>query len=144
MNADSKINLSIDALTERINNLYILLGEKQLQINIRFDSLDQKVQAALSSSEKAITKAETSTEKRFESVNEFRSALSDQQILFSRKAEVEIRIKGLEDKINLITTLIQEKLASEKGVSYTVGVVAAIGAFIISIAVGIVSILWKH
>ena len=44
----------------------------------RFSDLDTKTTLALTAADKAVTKAETATEKRFEGVNEFRGALSDQ------------------------------------------------------------------
>lgn len=55
---------------------------------------------ALASSDKAVLKAETAAERRFESVNEFRATLSDQQRDLATKSEVNLRITALEDRIN--------------------------------------------
>jgi len=60
---------------------------------------DEKVQLALSSAEKAITKAEIATEKRFEGVNEFRSALSDQASTFATRAVVDTQLEALRDRV---------------------------------------------
>jgi hypothetical protein len=48
-----------------------------------------KSAASLAASDKAISKAEAATEKRFESVNEFRQTLSDQTKSFISKVEFE-------------------------------------------------------
>lgn len=71
---------------------------------------EKAVNAALAASEKAVIKAETASEKRFENVNEFRAALSDQQRLFMPRSEAEAismaqamkfqsDVKSLHDKI---------------------------------------------
>jgi len=49
---------------------------------------DKQIALALNSAEKAVTKAETATEKRFESVNEFRLTLSDQTKTFVTRGEL--------------------------------------------------------
>jgi hypothetical protein len=58
------------------NDVRIARLEEQVKAN------SEKVQIALAASEKAIMKAETATEKRFEAVNEFRQTLSDQAANF--------------------------------------------------------------
>lgn len=56
--------------------------------------------AAQASSEKAILKAEESNEKRFQSVNEFRAQLGDQQKTFVTKAETEYRFAAMDKKFD--------------------------------------------
>lgn len=58
--------------------------------------------AALAASDKAVLKAEVASEKRFDSVNEFRLTLSDQQRELATKSEVDLRFKALEDRINAV------------------------------------------
>lgn len=48
----------------------------------RLAALDRLVQISFQNAEKALDKASTAMEKRFDGVNEFRSALSDQQQTF--------------------------------------------------------------
>lgn len=48
----------------------------------RFEAMKEQVAAAFASSQRAIDKADEATEKRFEGVNEFRAALSDQATRF--------------------------------------------------------------
>lgn len=55
---------------------------------------------ALASADKAVQKAEDAAQRRFESVNEFRATLSDQQRDLATKTEVNLRFHALEDRIN--------------------------------------------
>lgn len=55
---------------------------------------------ALAAADKAVEKAETAAQKRFESVNEFRATLSDQQRELATKTECDLRFKALEDRVN--------------------------------------------
>ena len=65
----------------------------------RMDDADKAIQAALVSAEKAVVKAETASEKRFEGVNEFRKALSDQTATFIPRAEYETALASLAARV---------------------------------------------
>jgi len=76
----------------------------------RFDLSKQAIDAALAASEKAIngamvaadkavTKAEVAAEKRFDSVNEFRSAMKDQSSNFADRAQTDFRLGTIERKL---------------------------------------------
>lgn len=67
-------------------------------VDVRFEGLD-----------KAVTKAETATEKRFESVNEFRSALNDSNRLLMPRAEAERALQTLSDKLDALTHRVNAK-----------------------------------
>ena len=62
--------------------LAALINAERERSDARFKSIEDSVHAAFTESQKAITKAETATEKRFEGVNEFRMTLSDQASQF--------------------------------------------------------------
>jgi hypothetical protein len=69
-------------------NLYLrLLDEHNLRNEERFTSISDAVKTANTASEKAIIKAESATEKRFEGVNEFRGAMADAQQKYITKSE---------------------------------------------------------
>jgi len=53
----------------------------------------------MAAAEKAVTKAEVSAEKRFDSVNEFRAAMKDQTSSFADKAQVDFRLGAIERKL---------------------------------------------
>lgn len=62
-------------------------------------SQKEAINAALVSADKAVLKAESASEKRFESVNEFRATLSDQQRDMATKSEVDLRFRAVEDRL---------------------------------------------
>lgn len=62
-------------------------------------SQKEAINAALVSADKAVLKAEMASEKRFESVNEFRATLSDQQRDMATKSEVDLRFRAVEDRL---------------------------------------------
>jgi hypothetical protein len=55
-----------------------------LRLDQRFNAQQAGVDAALTSAEKAVAKAEGANERRFDSVNEFRQQLNDQAATFAR------------------------------------------------------------
>ena len=73
-------------------------------VDIRFDAQEKAVNAALAAADRAVAKAESSAERRFESVNEFRSTLADSARLLMPRAESEQAIKSLGDKIDSLTS----------------------------------------
>ena len=86
-------------LDQRLTAMQTLLDQRyaaqsQAFSEARSTALDS-VRAALASAEAAVTKAETATEKRFESVNEFRQSLADQTSAFMTRDEVNVRIQSL-------------------------------------------------
>jgi hypothetical protein len=66
----------------------------------KFASQERALQAAMASSEKAIIKAEAATEKRFDSVNEFRAQLKDQSLTFITRHEVDQRLSAIEKRLS--------------------------------------------
>jgi len=60
----------------------------------------EETHAALAASEKAITKAEVASDKRFEGQNEFRSQLSDQAATFMPRYEFESSHANLVEKVD--------------------------------------------
>ena len=64
-------------------------------------SAEKQVMAALSSADRAVQKAEIAAERRFESVNEFRSTLADQQVQLITRNEVNAKLDALTSKIEM-------------------------------------------
>ena len=69
-------------------------------LDAAFKAAEQAVQTALVSAEKAVTKAEAAADKRFESVNEFRKALTDQTASFMPRTEYDSAHKTLTDRLS--------------------------------------------
>lgn len=100
-------------------------------VDQRLADYDRAVQAALASAEKAITKADIATEKRFESVNEFRATLADQQNTFLSRPEYDANHKNLSDRVSALETFRYESSGVLKGGS---ALIATMG-LLISLAV---------
>lgn len=91
-----------DSLTKELENriqaLDNLTDTKFVTLKTVVEANAAQVALALDASEKAITKAETATDKRFESVNEFRATLSDLSDRMATRRELEqslTEIKGI-------------------------------------------------
>lgn len=65
----------------------------------RFEAQEKAVAAALAAAKEAVAKAESAAEKRFDSVNEFRASLKDQQTTLIPRLEVDVRLKAMDAKI---------------------------------------------
>lgn len=138
-----------DYFAKEFQRIEQLSAERDRRYEDRFKASDERTALALASSEKAVTKAETATEKRFDGVNEFRSALSDQTEKLLPRAEAEVKISALDNKVEeqrkLIVILQQqmsEAMGRGAGASALWGYLAggiglAIGA--VSLIVGILS-----
>lgn len=108
------------------------------------DALREIFLKQIESSDKAVQKAEAATEKRFESVNEFRATLSDQQRDLATKSEVDLRFRGLEGRVNTVVEDARESKGLFTGAKTTkednrglvfgiIGIVIALSAVIVAI-----------
>lgn len=84
-----------EALLEKIANLRTLMDERDIRYEQRFKAMDEKTGLALTASEKAVSKAETATEKRFDSVNEFRGQLKDQAATLLQRNEADVKFNSI-------------------------------------------------
>lgn len=96
--------------TERAIELALEKTDQGFREHIR--QVRDETAAALSASDKAIQKSETSMERRFESVNEFRAQLGDQAATFMPRKESEARHQQAQDKLNALEKQITEQLGS--------------------------------
>lgn len=86
-------------LVTRLEELHRLLAEKDTRYQQRYEAQQLGIRDALAAAERANTKAETATEKRFDGVNEFRDQLRDQAATFMPRTETETIVRGLLEKI---------------------------------------------
>jgi hypothetical protein len=89
-----------------------LLSERDLRYSQRFEAQEKAMNLSLFSAKEAVTKAEAAAEKRFESVNEFRNTLSDQQRNLMPRTESEVKF----DSINTLIDNINARLNKTEGV----------------------------
>lgn len=113
------------------------MDERDRLYSERHNSLEKAVGLALNTSDKAVAKAETAIEKRLDGVNEFRATLADQQRLLMPRAEVEVIVNSLNERISTLKerldALNSERTGIKGGWGYAVGVVGLV-LIIISIA----------
>lgn len=92
-----------------------------------FQAAKEAVQAALSAADRAVSKAELAADKRFESVNEFRKTLDDQQRTLMPRAEADRAMMGLSDKLGALKEQVDGLLAERAGIrggwGYAVGAI---------------------
>ncbi|MEA3210971.1 MAG: hypothetical protein QOE70_4028 [Chthoniobacter sp.] len=108
---------------------------------------DKATAAALASAERAVAKAEAAAERRFEGVNEFRSALSDQQSTLMPRNEVTAALMAINEKSDGRFTANSEKIVAldkrldrNEGRGQGVSAVWAFSALFIGILGGLVGI----
>lgn len=88
------------------------------------------VDTALSAADRAVLKSEVAAEKRFESVNEFRASLADQQRTLMPRSESELLIRGLSEKVDAHAQVLQTSAGQKSGIKdgwlYLVGGVSVL------------------
>jgi hypothetical protein len=110
---------------------------QQTAMQTAFVVAEKAVQAALAAADRAVSKAELAADKRFESVNEFRKTLDDQQRTLMPRPEVNVMFGGLTDKLaslkEQMETLLAERAGIKGGWGYAVGLIGfllALGSLI--------------
>ena len=102
----------------------------------RHHAQSQAVAAALLSAEKAVGKAETAAEKRFDAVNEFRAQLADQASTFMPRSESEARASALAEKVDALDKRLDKAEGRTSGSTATWGyLVAGVGLLLAVIGV---------
>jgi hypothetical protein len=94
--------------------------------------------ASIASAQQAVFKAEAASDKRFESVNEFRQSMNDQSKMFMPRGEVTSQILALNDRLAALSQRIEKSEGQLQGQTATwtaiwVGagvIVGVIGAFL--------------
>lgn len=132
-----------------------------LRLDQRMDDAGKAIAAALASAEKAVDRATTANERRFEGVNEFRKALADQTATFLPRPEYDAAHAALIARVDILTerlAALELRLTSRLDTSQgsvagaagqrterrlDTGQMIAVIAVIVSIALGIAVILKK-
>jgi hypothetical protein len=125
------------AFTAQQTSLAAALLSQKEAVAIALVAAEKAVNAALLSSAQAVSKAESAAERRFDSVNEFRETIGTQQRLLMPRAEVEVLVSALGDKVDQLTINAREKASAAFGLSagwqFAVGVIGVL-MFVIGIA----------
>ena len=125
-----------EVLEAKINASIQVSNERDRRYEDRFKAMDEKTSLALTSSEKAVTKAEVATEKRFDAVNEFRGTLNDYQAKLLPRAEADAKFGGYDEKFEDIKKELSAlREAKSKGEGAFGGVKGSWGLFVGVIAI---------
>ena len=101
-----------------VRELFAIMNERERANNQRFDAQEKAVAAALAAAKEAVIKAELAAEKRFESVNEFRNTLKDQQQTLLPRTEADVRLKNIESRINSIEISQSTAAGKQEGINW--------------------------
>lgn len=92
----------VEAILSKISDGKELTDAKFVTFRALLEGNAEKVALALAAADKAVSKAETATEKRFEAVNEFRSALNDATTASVAAAANFVTREMLDDRLNAL------------------------------------------
>jgi len=107
------------------------LAEADRRYEQRFYSQQQAVEAAFYAAKEATTKAENASERRFESINEFRAQLADQAATLVTRNEVNARFDAIGEKVSDLADRVNRSGGRAAGVTDARGLtIAAIGLLI--------------
>lgn len=123
---------TIETLKEHFDTL---LAERAARAEERYHTAQQSTAMALAAAEKATSKAEQAIEKRLEGVNEFRATLADQQRTLMPRAEVEVMLSGIRDRIEKLEAgrigATSEQVGIKAGYLWAIGVVGVIATILV-------------
>lgn len=127
---------------QRIDSHDRLVDSKFNAMHTLIDSQAERVVLALAAANKAVSKAELSTEKRFESVNDFRATLSDQTRTLVSKIEFDAVRDANTARIADLSSRLDKTDGKSAGLNagwvYLLGILAAAGT-VASIVLAIMS-----
>jgi hypothetical protein len=138
---------TVDTLREHITTVLEEMNSRYEQrfldsktaLDIAFTAQKELVASALGAADKAVIKAEVAAEKRFDSVNEFRALVSDQQRTLMPRSEAEIVFRSLSEKIDALRLSERgEKGKSEGTKEGSSSIIGLVGLITSLIAIGII------
>jgi hypothetical protein len=123
------------------NALSAAFASQQTAMSTALVTAEKAVLVAQAAADRAVSKAELAADKRFESVNEFRKTLDDQQRTLMPRPEVNVMFGALSDKYAALKEqmegLLSERGGAAKGWGYAVGVVGLLLALGSLLLIGI-------
>jgi hypothetical protein len=130
----------ITALDQRYEQRF---NDSQTAVLAALSAARTAVDAALSAAKEAVAKAEGASDKRFDGVDEFKNALSDQQRTLMPRSEQETINKGISDKITALEGRFTEQGGQKAGNKETLAYVIAALSLTISFVEAAVLLLRK-
>jgi hypothetical protein len=113
----------VEELDKRLSG--VIEARSQL-VNTAIKSVEQSAQAALAASEKATTKAEASSEKRFEGTNEWRATVQDLIKDTVSRTEVDAKMLAVDKEMSGIVSRIDRIEAKGLGIQTGWGILVTV------------------
>jgi hypothetical protein len=127
---DLKAQLVTSLVTMKDQLAASILAAKEA-ITAANSAQQDSVRAAFASAKEAVDKAASATEKRFDSVNEFRGQLKDQQLLLMPRAEAEVKVKGVSDAVAALQVRMDQQTGRGDGAATLWSILVAVGGLLI-------------
>ena len=118
-----------------------LLSEMDKRNEQRFTASEKAINAALAAADRAVMKAETAAEKRFESVNEFRGTLSDQQRSLMPRSEADVEFRAMRQIIDDLKTRMDKNEGKSKGFETSWLIFIGLGGLILTL-LGLIAVIY--
>lgn len=118
-------------------------SSRSAELAVQFSALKDSITKTEGSNKLAVDKAEASNEKRFESVNEFRAQLKDQQALLMPRAESDVKSKLVADSLTALTQRLDQISGRGQGIDAFWSALVAATGLLIGIA-GVVAAVFRH
>lgn len=119
-------------------------AERDRRYQERFDAQETQFHMLIQSAKEAVTKAEAASDRRFDSVNEFRASLADQTAHLIPRNEYDAAHHALEARFAALTDRLTLLEGGNKGSARTWGIVIAVAGIAISLVIGIITLLLMH
>ena len=85
------------------------------KVGLLINAQKEGVKTAMDAAEKAVAKAESAADKRFEALNELRGMASDWRTEFARQSTVDLQIKGLEARVQTVEGQVRDNASRGSG-----------------------------
>lgn len=126
--------LTTDAVTAARKDIENLFNAKLATVEHKIEANAELFQELLKAAGEAVSKAEKASNDRFDSVNEFRQALSDQSATFLPRPEYGVAHKSLVDRVDSLASRLATMEASAQG--KTAGMSSA-GTLVMALVTGL-------
>jgi len=134
-NIDADTASAIARLTEQIAGVRESIAALDRLLTSRINAQADKVGLALTASDKAVLKAETANEKRFDSVNEFRATLSDQSKTFVDRREHSAEIAAIDERARRTDEALKTMLVWQGNITGRLAILGAAFAVLMTVVV---------
>ncbi len=126
---------TVETLREHLTQVVdIRFRSLEISVDQRFQAHEKAVNSAMRAAGEAVGKAEEASTERFDSLNEFERRYQDSQRSLMPRAECEIRLNGIDSRLNELFRERSENKGKDEGFTKGWGRITAVIALAIAIA----------